>query len=297
MRMMIKYAFYPFLLLATLAVSHAATSLQWDLKKTLWIVLPLTVMSMILAETFFPLAGKWKMTRASFFRDIKYLAISGMSIGLVRTGFASLAILYSERHTGPLASAPIWIGAVVYLVVFEFFQYGFHRFSHEGKGALGVFLWRSHVAHHLPDKVYVVMHAVFHPLNAAITAVLVQAPMILLGLPPGAVFIATLMIDLQTTLSHCNVDIRAGWLNYVLVGPELHRRHHSADSSEAKNYGSVLPIWDILFGTFRYVPGTQPSRIGVEDPSLYPESGRVLEVLALPFRNPDVTGRVGETLS
>lgn len=280
----IKYGLYPLLLTGTLAVIALAIGYQWDLKKTMWVALPVMIFTMILAESLFPMERKWMMTKASFLRDLKYLVIDGASISAVRTGFATLTILYSESHPGPLSSAPIWAGTLVYLLVFELAQYGFHRFSHEGTGVLGRFLWRTHLAHHLPDKVYVVMHAVFHPLNAILTAIIVQAPMMLLGLPPQAVFAAMLLIDLQTTLSHCNTEIRAGWLNYLLVGPELHRRHHSASAAEAKNYGSVLPIWDLLFGTFRYAPGTRPERLGVETPAEYPESNQLAKVLALPFR-------------
>ena len=86
-------------------------------------------------------------------------------------------------------------------------------------------------------------------------------------------------------ISHFNVDLRMGWANYVFVGPELHRYHHSADMSEAKNYGATLTIWDQVFGTFLYRPGSAPRDLGIGTDGNLPEYRRVLAVLTLPFRH------------
>jgi sterol desaturase/sphingolipid hydroxylase (fatty acid hydroxylase superfamily) len=128
------------------------------------------------------------------------------------------------------------------------------------------------------------MHGVFHPVNALISAVLIQATLLALGMSPEAVFAAILIIDLQTMISHFNVDIRAGFLNYVLIGTELHRYHHSASVDQAKNFGTVIPLWDLVFGTFLYRPGAPPRRLGVDDSAGYPPSQHFWKVLALPFR-------------
>jgi sterol desaturase/sphingolipid hydroxylase (fatty acid hydroxylase superfamily) len=69
----------------------------------------------------------------------------------------------------------------------------------------------------------------------------------------------------------------------VLVGNELHRYHHSADLDEAKNFGNIVPLWDIVFGTFVYRPGDAPKALGLADPSRYPADVRILGVLSLPF--------------
>ena len=128
------------------------------------------------------------------------------------------------------------------------------------------------------------MHAVFNPLNAFITVIIVQTPLILLGVPPEVAFAASILIDLQTLISHFNVDIRAGLFNYIFIGTELHRHHHSADRIGSKNYGSVLSVWDIIFGTFFYKPGIIPEKLGVYDPELYPASEDIIKVIVYPFR-------------
>lgn len=275
---------YPLLLAATLVVIRCAVTQGWDLKRALWGYLLGLILLLIAVERLLPLAPQGGMTVASFLRDLKYLVASGITIALVRTGFGTLALWLSERHPGPLSGASLLPSVVTFFLVFELVQYGFHRLSHEGPGALGRFLWKVHLAHHLPDRVYVVMHGVFHPINALISAVLIQATMLLLGLSPAAVFAAMLLIDLQTMVSHFNVDIRAGFLNYLFIGTELHRHHHSASLDQLGNYGAVIPLWDLLFGTFRYRPGAPPSRLGIDPAAGYPPSQQFWQVLALPFR-------------
>src|SRR4051812_11519203 len=265
----VSYFTYPLFLATTLGTIHAAVSRGWDLKHTLWGYLFGLLFTLILLERLFPLKREWGMTGSSFLRDLKYLLSAGPAIGIVRSAFGVLAIVFSEHHRGLLSDMPLIPSVAIFFLVFEFIQYWYHRYSHEGTGPLGRFLWKTHLAHHLPDKVYIVMHGVFHPLNAFITAILIQAVLLLLGLSPQAVFAVTLLIDLQTMISHCNVDIRAGIFNYVFVGTELHRYHHGANADEAKNYGTVLTLWDMVFGTFVYRPGKIPSALGVEKAGLY----------------------------
>jgi sterol desaturase/sphingolipid hydroxylase (fatty acid hydroxylase superfamily) len=129
------------------------------------------------------------------------------------------------------------------------------------------------------------MHAVFHPPNAVISTAILQLPLLLLGAPPEAILATTLLIDLQSLVSHFNVDIRAGWFNYVFTGTETHRFHHSANIKEAGNFGNTLAIWDLVFGTFLYRPGHVPEKLGIEMDNNTPRSERVLKVLAYAFKH------------
>lgn len=152
------------------------------------------------------------------------------------------------------------------LLGFEFFQYWYHRLSHEGKGRIGGWLWNVHVAHHLPDRVYLLMHPVGHPLNFMVSLAIVQLPLVVLGARQETIFLFNALMGLQGLVSHFNVDIKSRPLNYLLVGTELHRYHHSADLQEAKNYGVLTPVWDLVFGTFCYHPKRLPQALGVAEP-------------------------------
>jgi len=129
------------------------------------------------------------------------------------------------------------------------------------------------------------MHGVAHPLNTIIVRAILTVPMFFLGFSAEALFVANLVVGLQGFVSHFNVDIRAGWANYVLTGTELHRYHHSAVPAEAKNFAAVASFLDLLFGTFYFRPGVVAQRLGVEHPEQYPQDCELIKVLALPFRS------------
>jgi sterol desaturase/sphingolipid hydroxylase (fatty acid hydroxylase superfamily) len=300
---LISYGLYPFLLATVIAVTYLSVRLNWNFKSVYGATTVFILATLMITERFFPLSKDWSMTGKSFFRDLRYILLVGPTIGLTKAAVGFFIIHYSETHSGPLANMPVALAAIAYLIVFEFFQYWFHRFSHSNKGPVGRFLWKAHVAHHLPDRVYVLMHAVFHPVNALLSTLIIQLTLIQLGISPAAALAATLMIDLQSLISHFNVDIRAGFFNYIFIGTETHRLHHAAaeipasDSIEAstsktesaidrtRNFGNTLAIWDLVFGTFRYQPGINPKRLGIDHPESYPRSEQILSVLALPWRS------------
>ncbi|HSZ71834.1 MAG TPA: sterol desaturase family protein, partial [Cytophagaceae bacterium] len=280
----VTYGLYPTLLTITLLITILSINQGWDYKIVYAATTVFLVLTLVSTETVLPLSKDWSMTKKSFWRDLKYISVDAPTIAIAKIGFGWLAIYYSEHHTGFFSHSPILLSTIAFLLVFEFFQYWYHRLSHTSKGKLGKFLWRVHLAHHLPDKVYVMMHAVFNPVNAFITATIIQIPLILLGISPEAVLAATLLIDLQSLISHFNVNVKAGWLNYIFIGTETHRYHHSANKNEAQNYGNTLAIWDIIFGTFYYRPNEVPEKLGVGNPQAYPTSENLLEVISLPFK-------------
>ena len=60
-------------------------------------------------------------------------------------------------------------------------------------------------------------------------------------------------VTVFSTFSHANLTLGPrvdGWLGRLLVTPDFHRMHHSAERRFTdSNYGMLLPWWDHLFGT------------------------------------------------
>ncbi len=285
----VTYAFYPMMLIITGAVSYISLEAGWAPVAILTWFAGFRFVTLLGTEFLFPAKAEWKMTWGSFWRDIKYAVVN---IAVLRGGsflIALLALDLAVDNPGLLPDAPFIVGLVATGLVYEFFQYWFHRLNHEGPGKLGAFLWKMHAAHHLPDKVYLVMHGVMHPMNAIANTAISSGIILLMGASAEALLVLMMFRGLHGWMTHFNVDIRAGFLNYIFAGTELHRYHHSADFSEAKNYGSFLIIWDLVFGTFVYKPGKLPERLGVDDAVAYPESNEILKVLALPFKKNEPT--------
>jgi sterol desaturase/sphingolipid hydroxylase (fatty acid hydroxylase superfamily) len=275
---------WPILFGINLGLALQAIRANWNYSSVLSTLLVTNIIVLVTLESIFPIQGRWKMTRRSFIRDLKYIVSGGVTFAVIDAAFGLVSIRLNRGHVGPITDWPLLLSVPTALLTIELLNYWQHRWSHELGGNIGSFLWKTHAAHHLPDQLYVLMHPAVHPLNAFVVRGLVTLlPLYLLGATPETSLLVGVIVTLQGVLSHCNVDIRAGWFNYLVTGTELHRFHHSASLSESKNYAVTLSLIDVIFGTFYYRPGTLPQRIGVDDINAYPHSNEFWKVMALPF--------------
>jgi len=284
-RQVVRWSIYPasWLLLVGMIVAAQAGLVA---SRTAWLVFVVgLVLIYILLERVVPYEKRWSMTWQSFVSDLKYLAVNSATLAAFSTLLGLFAITTAGQNHGLASEWPIAIQLVAILLIFEAAQYSLHRFEHQGGGALGRFMWRVHAAHHLPEKVYIVMHVAGHPINAMmVQGIIMIVPIWLMGYSEMVV-VAFLMINsMHGLISHFNVDARIGWMNYLFIGPEIHRYHHSADPSEGKNFGATISLYDLLFGTFVYKPCEAPTRFGVYEPDDYPFYHQFNQVLRLPFQ-------------
>jgi sterol desaturase/sphingolipid hydroxylase (fatty acid hydroxylase superfamily) len=110
----------------------------------------------------------------------------------------------------------------------------------------------------------------FHPIEILLSMLLKLAVIAALGTPAVAVFIFEVLLNATSMFSHGNVRIAHGLdaiLRWVVVTPDMHRVHHSIQSTETNsNFGFNLSWWDRLFGTYRPEPsaGQEAMTIGIE---------------------------------
>jgi sterol desaturase/sphingolipid hydroxylase (fatty acid hydroxylase superfamily) len=64
---------------------------------------------------------------------------------------------------------------------------------------------------------------------------------------------------------HANLRWRFGWLEWLISTPGFHHWHHTNDEHVNKNFASMLPCMDKLFGTW-YMPGKWPTKYGTDTP-------------------------------
>lgn len=145
--------------------------------------------------------------------------------------------------------APAIVPALVALVAADFVDYWSHRLRHVS------FLWPMHAVHHSDTQ----MHYLTWYRAHIIEMVVIQGGYVLLatwmGAAPAAVMGVVLFRAFHQQYVHMNVDWSHGPLKWILASPRFHRWHH-ADHRDAwdKNFSSIFPIWDHLFGTY-YCPG------------------------------------------
>jgi sterol desaturase/sphingolipid hydroxylase (fatty acid hydroxylase superfamily) len=155
-----------------------------------------------------------------------------LKLNNVSSSFASTAFGYLVAPC-----IPILIG--------DFLYYWFHRLQH-----MVPFLWRFHAVHHAIEELNAA-NCNHHITEEIFKVPFIAAPMALLlqfKVPHIAVF--SIFLAAQATFIHANLRFSLGPLNYLIARPLYHRIHHSIDPfHNNKNFGSLSPIWDIVFGT------------------------------------------------
>jgi sterol desaturase/sphingolipid hydroxylase (fatty acid hydroxylase superfamily) len=136
-------------------------------------------------------------------------------------------------------------GTLVGILASELIVYWVHRMHHR----VGV-LWRwIHQLHHSAERVDVFGSAYFHPFEIIEgTVVGVLFFNVVLGLAPEAAVLAVLWQAFNGVFQHGNIRTPT-WLGYFVQRPEAHAIHHQRGVHDF-NYAN-LPLWDIVFGTFR----------------------------------------------
>lgn len=182
------------------------------------------------------------------------LAVLVLACGLEREPYALFDRIQAAM---PFARLPLIAQAPLALVVLEFFAYGSHRLRHT-RG-----LWTLHAIHHAPAELRALSAARLHPLDEIMDTLLSQLPVVLLGFSFEVFEVLGPLILLHTLLLHAAVPWSFGPLGYLLASPRFHRRHHARDEPPA-NFGGVLSVFDLAFGTFS-LPAAPPTTFGVPE--------------------------------
>ena len=181
---------------------------------------------------------------------VRYWRLAGMTAFVAFFFLSSyLPLLWSgalaQFQLFDLTALPTWAGVLVGLMVYEAGVYAWHRSMHGS-----TVLWRGfHQMHHSAERMDAAGAFWFSPLDMlGWTALSSLCLVLVVGLSPQA---ATLVLYATTFLSvfqHTNIRTPR-WIGYFVQRPESHSVHHQR-GVHAYNY-SDLPLFDIVFGTFR----------------------------------------------
>jgi sterol desaturase/sphingolipid hydroxylase (fatty acid hydroxylase superfamily) len=138
----------------------------------------------------------------------------------------------------------LW-GGLLGILLYEFGVFVWHFCMHRFN-----FLWRTfHQMHHSAERLDTYGAFFFSPLDMIGWTVLGSICFSLIaGLSPQAITVMLLATNFLSIFQHSNIKTPR-WLGYIIQRPESHTYHH-ARGIHKFNY-SDLPVFDILFGTFR----------------------------------------------
>lgn len=190
-------------------------------------------------------------------------------------GADELVAFYDNGH-GPLSQLPLWIQAILFLVLSDFMLYWLHRMYHGGA------FWKYHAIHHSSEEVEWISAARFHPVNLFLGSVAVDVVLLMAGISPNIMLWVGPFTTFHSGFVHANLNWSLGPFKYVLASPVFHRWHHtSLEQGGNTNFAGTFPIWDVMFGTFRMPKNELPQEYGVDGEPL--PSGIGAQI-AYPFR-------------
>jgi len=215
------------------------------------------------------------------------LALAGIN-ALIASGFAFAILGVTEwARTRPfgllnLTLLPAWLHWLGAIVLFDCWQYWWHRFNHRVP-----LLWRFHAVHHSDAEMDASSGVRFHTgeMVLSLLARLAVLPLIGLTIPQLLVYET---ISLPVILFH-HSNLRISncadrCLRWLIVTPWMHYVHHSRWQPETdSNYTSFLSVWDRLFGSFRLREKPAEISLGLDHYQEH-EWRRLPGMLAAPFK-------------
>lgn len=203
--------------------------------------------------------------------DFGLAAVSALTTGIIlNLGAVSNSIREALGLVSPpftvdwLPDGPVgWVlGSLAYLLVWDLFQYWFHRIQHAVP-----LLWRMHALHHNTEAISgatALRNTLWHHVG---TSFLITLPIIVLFerdvLHP---YIAWVFFMTWGFYNHANLRWSHGPLTAVISGPQLHRLHHGkARQYYNCNYTTFFPLIDIVFGTYRAPEKDEYPEVGLID--------------------------------
>ncbi|MHC5026356.1 MAG: sterol desaturase family protein [Planctomycetota bacterium] len=256
--------------------------------KQYWVWLVAISLACMLLETIWPWRRKQKHLRRQFGQDLLWLVLNGHYVGIAVAFVANyllrelFPVLGRAEDVELLASVPLWVQFVVFLVFKDFLEWCIHNLLHRVPA-----LWTFHKLHHSIEELDWIGNFRFHWMEVVIYKSLTYFPLIVLGVDGSVILAIAIVTTIIGDLNHSNIDISWGPLRYVINSPRMHVWHHMyalpEDHRKGVNFGVVLSVWDWLLGTAYWpdrdtAPEQQPARLGFPDMDEYPRSfiGRFL---------------------
>ena len=223
---------------------------------------------LVTLERLFPYEPRQRLFRVGFFTDFFwYTLVQSYVLGLVIK--AIIVALDQTKGIFPRHFVSEWpvIGQLAFFwVTHDFYIYWFHRAQHASR-----WLWRVHEAHHSGRDVDWLSGSRSHAVEILINQTIEYAPIVLLGAHPDVALMKGVLDAAWGMYIHSNIDVRAGWLQLVLNGPQMHRWHHADElDRRSVNFATKIAVWDWLFRTAR-LPPDKPRSYGLWDHAPFPE--------------------------
>lgn len=227
---------------------------------------------------------------ASYLRAGHFLAISIVVNTVLLTIAEAATNVYTIKPLAVLDLTPLttsehlpvrvlgWLAAAFSIAMIgNFFYYWLHRAQHAIP-----WLWRVHRVHHSITEMSATS-SYHHVAEDMLQFACVVLPMaFLLGQIAGPVpWLVLVIVGTQVYYVHSSTRLSIGPLRYVIGDNTFHRIHHSLEERHFdKNFGTITPLWDVLFGTAYFPSKAEWPKVGLSGIA-EPKTAR--QYLMMPF--------------
>lgn len=178
----------------------------------------------------------------------------------------------------PLSTPVILLALFCSLLMADIIYYWYHRAQHAFP-----WLWSIHELHHADTEVNATTAMRTYWLEYPVQILFISIPVHgLVGVNATILSLSMLIAAFLLVFTHANVKLHLGQATPLIVGPQLHRIHHSRlPKHQDKNFAQYFPFIDKVFGTYYAPKHDEFPRTGT--PTLASDAP-VLTVLLRPFR-------------
>jgi sterol desaturase/sphingolipid hydroxylase (fatty acid hydroxylase superfamily) len=181
--------------------------------------------------------------RAARVSGVAAVVAGGVAVTSTWSSRTTADRMWNRRFVKDLGGGPATL--LLAVLAWDFIYYWNHRLMHESR-----YMWAIHVVHHSSER-YNLSTALRQPVADAVGTFLPYTVLCLVGFRPELISSARGINLLYQYWIHTDTIRQLGPLERVLNTPSHHRVHHGSNHQYLdRNHGSMLIIWDRLFGTF-----------------------------------------------
>lgn len=248
-----------------------------------WLLLDLLLMAVIFVpiEMVFPKNSKQTKFHEEWRTDLVYFVVSHLFIqffGVITQQPAKLFFGWIGLDTVHrwVQNLPFVVELLFAFFVTDLFQYWAHRIFHSHH-----YLWRFHSIHHSTQNMDWLAGSRTHFIDIFVTRSMAFIPLYVFGFSEIVFNTYIVFMAIHAVLIHANTRINFGFLKYIIATPQYHHWHHCEDPAYyGKNFATIFPFIDKIFGTY-YLPGDKwPEGTGLHE-AQYPKG--YLKQMIYPF--------------
>jgi len=171
------------------------------------------------------------------------VAAGGVAITTTWLSLFNVGTMWPRRLVRDLGTGPVALGAAI--LGWDFIYYWNHRFMHSSR-----YMWAIHVVHHSSER-YNLSTALRQPVADALGTFAPYGLLCLVGINPALIAQARGVNLLYQYWIHTDTIPKLGPFETLFNTASHHRVHHGSNRQYLdRNHGSILIVWDKLFGTF-----------------------------------------------